>query len=162
VASKDDIAAALAPLLKAAGFTKQRLTWHRATAEVVGVLNAQQSQWSDCYYLNLGLYLRALGPLTHPPEHQCQVRVRLDELVPDRHRLHRLLDFEDTAAGDGRVAELAALVGGYGVPWLVAHADEAAVAGLVAGGSVPLVTVDAREHLAGRAQTPNQALHLAE
>jgi len=48
---------------------------------VIFVLNLQKSQWSDCYYINLGFYLSD-NDLSekYPKAHLCQVQKRL---VPD-------------------------------------------------------------------------------
>ncbi|MFO0849382.1 MAG: DUF4304 domain-containing protein [Gemmataceae bacterium] len=144
------IEAALAPVMKAAGYTKRRRTWHRREPDVVCVFDAMKSQWSDSFQLNLGLYLRALGPEDRPPEYRCHVRNGLFALVPDRNRLIQLLDFEDHSVGQGRLDELVGLVVRYALPWLSAHSDEEAVGRLVAGGSVLMVDVAAREYFAGR------------
>jgi hypothetical protein len=162
VAKAHPIEAALAPVLKAAGYTKRRRTWHRQEPAVVCVFDAMKSQWGDQVQLNLGLYLRALGLEDRPPEYRCHVRQSLFNLVPDRLRLIRLLDFEDATVGEGRLGEVVELVVGYGLPWLAAHADEVALVRLATGPWFPTITVDAREYLTSReTKTPNKVLHLS-
>lgn len=148
---------ALAPALKAAGYTKRRRTWHRQESAVVCVFDAMKSRWGNQFQLNLGLYLRALGPEDRPPEYRCHIKNTLFALVPDRHRLIRLLDFEDDSVGEGRLDEVVGLVVRYGLPWLAAYADEEALCRLVSSRSIPMISVAARTYFAGRASAPNEA-----
>ncbi len=68
----------LSPLLRERGFKKSSMTWRKDQGESVAVLNVQRSQWDKAdYYVNLGLYFRALGEDKSPTENKCHVRVRL-------------------------------------------------------------------------------------
>jgi len=109
---------ALAPALKQRGFKKSGATWRRGSGDAIEVLNLQGSQWGPSFYVNLGVYFRALGDRDQPTEYQCHVRTRLDEIVPDRARLHALLDFEHPIPESDRARELETLVANHGVPWL--------------------------------------------
>jgi hypothetical protein len=146
------IETALAPVMKAAGYTKLRLQWHRRGSSVIRVLAADRSRWSDTYDLTLALYLRGLGTEDRPPGHRCQVRLPLSRLAPDPERLRSWLDFEDRSADEGRLEGIADVVAGRGLPWLDAHGeDEEAVARLVASNSTePLAWITARKYLAER------------
>ena len=109
---------ALAPALKERGFKKSGATWRKVSDEGIGVLNLQGSQWGPSFYINLGVYFRALGDRDQPTEYHCHVRTRLTELVPDRERLNALLDFEKPVQEGVRVRELETLVVEHGLPWL--------------------------------------------
>lgn len=109
---------ALAPALKAAGFGKAGATWRRTNAATVGVLNLQGSQWGPSFYVNLGVYFRALGDRERPSEASCHIRIRLSELVPNRERFNSLLDFEKPMQENVRARELETLVIENAVPWL--------------------------------------------
>ncbi len=109
---------ALAPALKQHGFKKSGATWRKESGEGIRVLNLQGSQWGPSFYINLGVYFRALGDDDKPTEYHCHVRTRLCELVPDRDRLNSLLDFGQTVLDDVRARELEALVANHGLPWL--------------------------------------------
>ncbi len=75
---KEELGTTLAPHLKRLGFKKKGRTWHRTSEDVVEVFNIQGSSWSkDDYYLNLGIYLKALGKETLPPEYNCHIRERI-------------------------------------------------------------------------------------
>jgi hypothetical protein len=109
---------ALASTLKLRGFKKAGATWRRESSEAISVLNLQGSQWGPSFYINLGVYFRALGERNQPAEHHCHIRIRLSELVPDRERLHTLLDFEKPIQEGVRGQELERLVVQHGLPWL--------------------------------------------
>ena len=70
------------------------------------------------FYVNLGLYFRALGDRERPCEASCHIRIRLSELVPNRERFNSLLDFEKPMQQNVRARELETLVIEHAVPWL--------------------------------------------
>jgi hypothetical protein len=75
----DRVAKEIAPVLRAEGFRKKGRSWHRATDDVIQVINLQGSQWStEEFYCNLALYIKALGDLETPPEYTCHIRRRVD------------------------------------------------------------------------------------
>ncbi|MBE7466314.1 MAG: DUF4304 domain-containing protein [Planctomycetes bacterium] len=108
----------LGPAAKLRGFKKSGATWRKEAVDAIGVLNLQGSQWGPSFYINLGVYFRALGDHDQPSEYHCHVRTRLSELVPDRERLNTLLNFERPVEDNVRARELEALVLKYGLPWL--------------------------------------------
>jgi hypothetical protein len=74
---------AVALVLKPKGYRKSARTWHKACPESVLVLNLQKSQWGDdTLYINLGVYVRDLGPELTPPEFSCHIRARLERVCP--------------------------------------------------------------------------------
>jgi hypothetical protein len=109
---------ALAPALKLRGFKKSGATWRKESGDAIGVLNLQGSQWGPSFYLNLGVYFRALGDGDQPPESHCHIRTRLTEIVPNRERLNALLNFEQPVEDNVRARELETLVLEHGLPWL--------------------------------------------
>ena len=76
------IEALVAPALKAAGYKKKARTWWRTTADSVQVVNLQKSPYGEQVYVNLGLYVRALGTEEFPPENRCHIQARLERVVP--------------------------------------------------------------------------------
>lgn len=101
------------------GFTKTGATWRKASADVISVLNLQGSQWKPSFYINLGVYFRALGDSDKPAEYDCHVRApRLTDLVPDRDWLNALLDFEKPVQEHVRVREIEILIVEHALPWL--------------------------------------------
>jgi hypothetical protein len=80
----EHFAEALAPLLKDLGFKKQRFNWRKDLDESIAVLNVQISSWGDrSYYVNVGIYLKALGEEVSPPHNRCHVQGRLSVETPE-------------------------------------------------------------------------------
>ena len=146
---------ALAPALKRHDYKKVAATWRKDSSEAVSVFNLQGSQWGPSFYVNLGVYFRALGPAAHPAAHQCHVWNRLDGLVPDGSRLKALLDFDQPIEDALRAAELETLVVGHGLPWL----DRLSTPGgarsyIAAGGSEKMLIAGSAQRFLGLAQDP--------
>jgi len=73
----------LAPLLKEHGFKKERLNWRKGHGPSIAVLNVQVSPWGDrSYYVNVGVYLKALGTEARPTHNRCHVQQRLQVEAP--------------------------------------------------------------------------------
>ena len=77
--SAEDYKRALGPLLKALGFKRSSSTWRKDQEESIAVLNIQKSSWGGgTYYVNIGVYFRALGSESAPTENRCHVQTRLE------------------------------------------------------------------------------------
>lgn len=59
--TKNPLRLALEDVLGPAGFTRKGDSWYRRSEEIVEVVNLQKSQWGAQFYLNYGIWLRALG-----------------------------------------------------------------------------------------------------
>ncbi len=117
---------AFKPLFKANGFKKRRDTWHHTSDDLIKVFNIQGSQWSEYFYFNIGLYLRALGDEERPLEYSCHVRLRLELLLPDKEeisKLHELSDFEKEQPMEERTREIAAMVEKAVFPWFARFSE---------------------------------------
>ena len=111
---------AFAKPLKAAGFKKKRpTTWYRDGAETICVVNLQKSPYGNEFYVNIGLWLKALGDNDKPVEYHCHIRTRWEELIPeDEFKIKRLLDLEDMSMFDeDRVKEIPRLLQSYIFPF---------------------------------------------
>jgi len=96
---------------KAAGMRKKSGSWLHRSDETVFVLNLQKSNYSVRYYVNVAVWLLALGENDAPKENKCQVRTRLDDLVGQSReaRLTELLDMGTQIDDDVRREELLAV-----------------------------------------------------
>jgi hypothetical protein len=75
--------AAVSPLLKSHDFKKTGATWRRANEARIAVFNVQKSSWGGgTYYVNLGVYFRAIGNEPAPTANRCHVQVRLEVAEP--------------------------------------------------------------------------------
>ena len=115
---KRELLRAIAPTLKAHGFKKRSATWHRTCDGFIQTFNVQGSQWSKAFYLNLGIYIRAIGDSVTPPEYDCHIRNRVSELVDDLGRYNQLVDFENDLPADERFRELNEIIEARAIPWL--------------------------------------------
>ena len=92
---KKELLEAFKPAFKERGFTKTASTWVLEEPEVFCVFNVQTSQWSESYYFNAGIYVKAVAPRTRPTDPDCHWRTRLP-LKKDTIRLSaELSDFEN-------------------------------------------------------------------
>lgn len=128
---KKALLAAFAPGFKAAGFKKKAATWHRVRENTIDVFNVQTSQWSEYYYFNAGIYLRALGSHETPPSYQCDIQTRVPRSFvfnPERKqawdRWMQLADFASVGAdADRKVQELKELVFPLAIEWFTQFQD---------------------------------------
>ena len=75
------LSAQIAQPLKVLGFTKKSHNWWRQSQDAVQMLNIQKSSFGERIYVNLGIYLKALGTETTPPERRCHIQVRLEQIA---------------------------------------------------------------------------------
>jgi hypothetical protein len=149
MAGESSVEASVAALLKPLGFRRHRSTWHLLRAETVLVLNLQKSAFGAIFYANLGVYFRALGSETTPPEYRCHLRTRLDRLCPDPSALLVALDLESSLDSPQRDAALRHHILSVAIPWLQARETEAKARAALLAEPQPtgLVTLAAKAHL---------------
>lgn len=118
------IDAGATPVLKANGFTQRDLNFHRRRGTTVQVMNFQRSLdnrgGDNVFFINLGVAFDVLwkiqgidlnGPtqkyLEKPLEHECHLRSRLENLIPNCPRWWVVSDtnaalFRETSRTNGR------------------------------------------------------------
>ena len=79
-------------------FKRKGGTWYYDCPETILVANLQKSQYGDQFYINLGVWFKALGTATNPKEHLCQIRIRLETLSGEK--LERALNLEDLSISE--------------------------------------------------------------
>jgi len=144
--------------LKDRGFIKTRANWNKHYPQSIGVFNLQRSHYSPAFYINLGVYFPALGANDRPNAAHCHILRRMDEMVPDRMRLHDLLNFERSIFLLVRQNELRSAVTEHALPWIDSvstFAGAAEYAALVPS-KHPFVKKEARVFL-GLAEGPNNS-----
>lgn len=100
---------------KSAGCSKKSGSWYARSPETIVVLNLQKSQYGPQYYVNVAIWLRALGDVEAPKQNKCHIRTRLTRLVPpdDEKRLAALLDLDNGVDDSSRRDELLAVLQGH-------------------------------------------------
>lgn len=105
--------------LRDQGFKKASGSWYSDRPETVLVANLQKSQYGSSYYINLGVWLKAIGEVAAPKEHHCHVRIRLESIVSERFR--EALDLENPAMDEeSRRMIIATGIIDEAIPWLEA------------------------------------------
>jgi hypothetical protein len=106
----------ITPHLKAMSFKKKARSWWRATEDSIQVVNIQKSSFGPQVYINLGIYIRSLGPELTPPEYRCHIRTRLERVVPEE-----LTQAVTSATSEGPPSEdLMRSILTHGTAWLEA------------------------------------------
>lgn len=65
------------------GFLGKGQSWYLSGDAAIVVIGAQKSDYDEKYYLNVGVWLKALGANEFPKEHHCHIQSRLESLFPD-------------------------------------------------------------------------------
>ncbi len=110
VVDAKDLEKLLTSLLRPVAFRREGRNWRLDLSDVIQVVNLQRSRWSDSFYLNIGIFVRAVqnepGRVrseAKPNIVECHFRIRLEDLftgppVPptkisaEQIRLHELLN----------------------------------------------------------------------
>ena len=64
------------------GFRRKGTTLYRDQVETIAVVNLQGSRYGGRYYVNVALWLKAVGDDPAPKENKCHLQTRLAELRP--------------------------------------------------------------------------------
>ncbi len=137
VVDAKDLEKLLTSLLRPTGFRREGRNWRLDLPDVIQVVNLQRSRWSDSFYLNIGIFVRAVqnepGRVRNeakPNIVECHFRIRLEDLftgppVPPKKisaeqiRLYELLDLEDRRIDPAaREAELRSIIEQRMLPFL--------------------------------------------
>lgn len=63
------------------GFEKKKGAWWKFGPDVVCGLELQKSDFSECFYLNLGISLRKLSPDDDLKINKCHIQISADRLI---------------------------------------------------------------------------------
>ena len=103
----DALRRAVGEVLEASDFRKRGTLWYLGSADTTLVAELQKSRWGNQFYLNLAVWLNALGTNPGFRERDYHIRTRLSGLAPDASDEVFNLDapISDELRG-GRVSEL--------------------------------------------------------
>ena len=91
-------------VLKPAGFRRTGENWRRTSADTHQVVNLQKSEFDEQRFLNIGFWIRSLGPgVSAPRESKCHVRVRGDRIADNSRsewNLHSVLALSEARLAD--------------------------------------------------------------
>lgn len=103
--------------LGAARFVRKGQSWYLDGQDAIVVFNLQKSDWADEYFINIGIWLKALGQSRYPSVHDCHLSFRLEGLFREEQKLIRegaSLERGDTSA----VKDLSNFIASSVVPFL--------------------------------------------
>lgn len=80
---KNTVKEIVSQTLQAEGFKKKADSWYFDRPETILVFNLQKSQYANCYFVNLGIWCKAVGTEQFPKENACHVRTRLNSIGGD-------------------------------------------------------------------------------
>lgn len=107
--------------LSEAGYVKKSDTWYLRNDEVVLLVNIQKSQYGDQYYLNCGVGLKSLSSVEFPKEHQCDIRFRIEDAIPEGNEknISALFNLEDISVSEAQRKDgISKLIAEYVLPTL--------------------------------------------
>lgn len=131
--------------LRQEGFRRDGRTWRRDLPELILVVNLQRSRWGTSFYVNIGVFVKAIRDepwdirdRARPRAEESHYRIRLEDLFADQpivplnkisaavERMHRLLGFGVGRVGSvQRATALAAIIEERLIPFLRLCKDEA-------------------------------------
>ena len=80
---------AIARPLEKANFIKKGQSWYLDGDDAIVVFSLQKSDWNDEYFINIGIWLKALGKAEFPQENDCHLSYRAERLFPTEQELIR-------------------------------------------------------------------------
>lgn len=110
MSERDQVQEIVDRFCKEHGFARKSGSYFRRQDETIAVIDLQRSEYAHAYYVNVALWLLALGDATAPKEHTCHVRTRLDRLVADPDGVRDALDLRTDPVSDREQTIAGALV----------------------------------------------------
>jgi hypothetical protein len=78
----------IATTLNTKGFVKKGgQSWYLQGKDSIIVFNLQKSDWDETYYINIGIWVKALGESLFPLHNHCHLVYRVENLFPKQREL---------------------------------------------------------------------------
>jgi hypothetical protein len=138
-----------APMQKA-GSVKKGQSWYFEGKDAVVVINLQKSDWSELYYINLGIWLKAFGEATFPQFNHCHLYYRVEHFFPEQRAL-TLVGCDLERSDPEILDDLSMFIGRQLIPFAQECTDENKLRELMSRGVLEggLVRIEARMYLSG-------------
>ncbi len=93
--------------LNPANFKLKSNAWYKENEENTIVVELQKSNYSESYFLNIAVWLKALGDNQFPKERFCHIRMRADSYFTDSGaEIADTLDFSETELDSEKSASI--------------------------------------------------------
>ena len=113
-------------------------TWYRDLPETILVVNLQGSRYGGEYFVNLAVWLKALGAASTPKEQVCHIRKRLAG-----KRVEAALQVEESELSDDeREQAISAALKRTGIPFLLACSTQQGIRKMIAQNKLRDAVVD--------------------
>jgi hypothetical protein len=118
--SNDWLRASFGRIANDVGLTSKARSWYRTTDETITAVGLQKSQYSNKFYLNLGVLIRTLDSTPYPTPTNCHVVFRGSDLLGAEAQiaLAQALDVERDTDDDARLAVLREIMTDGLAPWI--------------------------------------------
>jgi hypothetical protein len=70
-----------------AGFVKKGQSWYLHGEDAIIVVNLQKSSWSELFYINMGIWLKAFGETVLPQFNHCHLYYRVEYFFQEQREL---------------------------------------------------------------------------
>lgn len=93
--------------LLAGGFERKGASsWYLHGSEAIAVVNLQKYRFSDIWFINIGIWIKALGDKRYPRFNECHLNIRAPSLWPDqRSEFEELFDLNEKRFTDDEWSE---------------------------------------------------------
>ena len=118
IRNEKELLSVLNNVLSLADYSKRDSTWYKNTPEVILVVNLQKSDFGGQYYINLGISFKAIQKEQYPQENKCHIRMRLDNLTPNRDETLNIFNLEKCS--ESQELLIIKVIQNVAVPWLEA------------------------------------------
>jgi hypothetical protein len=147
---KKTLKKAVAAPLDNVGFVRKGQSWYLNGEDAIVVLNLQKSDWSEMYFMNIGIWLKALGEAVFPKENVCHLSYRAESLFPDQRQLV-LEGLSLDSSNSETLSEIADFIKEHLIPFLKDCTYESNLRKFLQQGILErgLVRIEAREYLNG-------------
>ncbi len=96
---------------------KRGQSWYIDGKDTLVVINLQKSDWNEQYFINLGIWLKALGEPSFPQYYRCHLYYRLESIFSQEREL--ILNACSLEQGNAQLLEeLAQFLTGQVLPFL--------------------------------------------
>ncbi len=141
---------AIAAPLDKAGFKKKGQSWYLDGKDAIIVVNLQKSDWSEIYFINMGIWLKNLGETSFPQYNHCHLYYRIERFFPEQRELI-LVGCSLDKSNQQMLDELSEFIESEVIPFLRNCTDENKLRELMLQGALEggLVRLEARWYLSG-------------
>ncbi len=120
---QDIVKETIAAVMKKNGFRRKSNSWYLRTDDTILVVNLQKSIYGDSYFVNLAVWMKALGENTFPRQNHCHIRLRAETLEEPIRRDYwdrTVLNLENTDISDAeRTQKILSLLEEKALPFLL-------------------------------------------